>query len=322
MNASSTPLVSTITPCFRMKRYLQGFLESLPRQTFFEQLEVVLDHNEPSEEEVAWVRAFQEKHPGRLKHIIVEKVDPIGISMNRCIREASAELVTIWNVDDLRTPNSIEAQARLLLEQPDVGTVYGNFRVVRSFGATDGKLVDVSAVPASELTRSMIIGPFFMFRKALCEEAGYFDEQLKSGADFDLAIRLALHSKAAMTQAELGYYLNEGLGASTRPDSRQPIERTVIELRYGIYDKIDYDYLPRAVRYNVPYLLQFRQWVPVSQFVPHYEDFIQDRSNRWFVLGMKNYFTRKNCSRRRRLPKRGLGRINAVIQTMRQRISR
>jgi len=320
MNASSKPLVSTITPCFRMKRYLQGFLESLPRQTFFEQLEVVLDHNEPSEEEVAWVRAFQEKYPGRLKHIIVEKVDPIGTSMNRCIREASAELVTIWNVDDLRTPDSIEAQARLLLQQPNIGIVYGNFRVVRSFGSTDGELVDVSAVPVSELTRSMIIGPFFMFRKALCAKAGYFDEQLKQGADFDLAVRLALHSKAAMTQAELGYYLNEGLGASTRPDSLQPIERTVIELRYGIYDKIDYDYLPRAMCYNIPYLLQFGQWVPVSQFVPDYEDFIQDRSNRWFVLGMESYFARKNRSKRRSLLKCGLGRVKAVIQTTRQRI--
>ena len=31
-----------------------------------------------------------------------------------------------------------------------------------------------------------------------------------------------------------GYYLNEGLGASTRPDSKQPLERTVIEMRYGL----------------------------------------------------------------------------------------
>ena len=51
MNASSKPLVSTITPCFRMKRYLQGFLESLPKQTFFEQLEGMLDHDESTEEE-------------------------------------------------------------------------------------------------------------------------------------------------------------------------------------------------------------------------------------------------------------------------------
>nr|MBC8492254.1 hypothetical protein [Chloroflexota bacterium] len=233
-----------------------------------------------------------------------------------------AELVTIWNVDDLRTPDSIETQARLLLQQPDIGTVYGNFRIVRSFGATDGELVDVSAVPASELTRSMILGPFFMFRKSLCERAGYFDEQLKSGADFDLAIRLALHGKMAMTQTELGYYLNEGLGASTRPNSLQPIERTVIELRYGIYDKIDYDYLPHTVRYNVPYLLQFGQWVPISRFVPDYEDFIQDRSNRWFVLGMESYFARKNRSKRRGLLKRVFRRINAVIQTTHQRVSR
>lgn len=286
---SPKPLVSTITPCFRMKRYLQTFLRQLPKQTFFGQLEVVLDHNEPTDEELLWVRAFQEEYPGRLKHINVSKVDPIGASMNRCIREASADLVAIWNVDDLRTPDSIEAQAMLLLERPNVDIAYGNFRVVRSFGATDGQLVDVSRVPPSELTRSMIIGPFFMFRKALCEKAGYFDEHLKQGPDFDLAVRLALHGKAAMTSRELGYYLNEGLGASTRPDSLQPIERTVIELRYGIYDKIDYDYLTQATQYNIPYLLQFGQWLPVSRFVPDYEVFIKERRARWFAAGIRRY---------------------------------
>ena len=32
----------------------------------------------------------------------------------------------------------------------------------------------------------------------------------------------------------LGYYLNEGLGQSTKPNTKQPIERTVIELRYNV----------------------------------------------------------------------------------------
>ena len=32
----------------------------------------------------------------------------------------------------------------------------------------------------------------------------------------------------------LGYYLNEGQAQSTKPNSKQPIERTVVELRYNV----------------------------------------------------------------------------------------
>lgn len=39
------PLVSAFVPCFRMKRYLPGFLGALPKQTYFDRLQVVLDHN-------------------------------------------------------------------------------------------------------------------------------------------------------------------------------------------------------------------------------------------------------------------------------------
>lgn len=280
-----------------MKKYLKKFLEELPRQTMFDQIEVVLDHNEPDPEEVAWVKEFQTKYPGRIKHIIVAKVDPIGTSMNRCIREASGKYVAIWNVDDLRTPDSIQLQYHELEKDPAVGIVYGDYRIVRSFGETQGSLVG-GVFPEAELTRSMVIGPFYMFRKSLVEKSGYFDEQLRSGADFDLAIRLAFHAKAARAggknAALLGYYLNEGLGASTRPNSKQALERTVIELRYGIYDKIDYDLVPMsATGYNIPNIMEAGMWSPVSKYVPDYATLIEQRRKEWQNKGLRNYFWKK-----------------------------
>lgn len=282
------PLVSTITPCFRMKKYLRTFLESLPEQTFFDQMEIVLDHNEPDSEEIEWVREFQEKYPDRIKHIITNPVDPIGVSMNRCISEASGKFLAIWNVDDLRVPDSIEKQAQLMLQKESIGVVYGDLVIVNTFGKKEGVFVDHSLYPRTEHTRGMIFGPFFMFKKSICCKSGYFDEQLKSGADFDLAIRIALHTKAATTRCVLGYYLNEGLGASTRPNSLQPVERTVIEMRYGIYDKIQYKYLCRALRYNIPYLLQFGSWRHVGEYVPDYEQFLTEREPLLYK-GLKNY---------------------------------
>jgi len=70
-SSSAEIIVSSITPCFRMKKYLKLFLEELPNQTMFEQLEIVIDHNEPDEEEIAWIKDFQKKYPGRIKQIIV-----------------------------------------------------------------------------------------------------------------------------------------------------------------------------------------------------------------------------------------------------------
>lgn len=267
-------LVSTITPCFRMKKYLPKFLEELPNQTYFENLEVVLDHNEPDDEEIAWVKAFQAKYPGKIKHIIVNPVEVIGASMNRCIKESSGELLTIWNVDDLRTPNSIESQVRAIQEK-NGDIVMGNYKVVRSFGEKEkGKIIDHGQVKESEHVRSMWTGPFIMFKKNLCEKAGYFDEQLTSGADFDLSIRLAYNGKVVMADDLLGYYLNEGKGASTRPDSKQALDKNIIFLRYGVFDKLDLNYIPKTVTFDIPHILSFGKKTLVSFYIKNYNNIL------------------------------------------------
>ena len=223
--------VSSITPCFNMERYMEGFLENLSTQTH-KDLEIVMDHNNPSDREIEMIEKYQETNDNLL-HIKVDGVDPIGISMNRCIEYATGDYLCIWNVDDLRTPDSIEVMAKALDDNPDVDFVYGNYHVVPSFGSKEGHIVD-EAGKEEWLKIGMILGPFFMFRKSAIEKAGVFDEQLVSGADYDLALRLAFNGKGMHIPNILGYYLNEGMGASTRPDSKQPLERTVIELRYDI----------------------------------------------------------------------------------------
>jgi len=210
---------------------MEGFLENLSTQTH-KDLEIVMDHNNPSDREIGMIEKYQETNDNLL-HIKVDGVDPIGISMNRCIEYATGDYLCIWNVDDLRTPDSIEVMAKALDDNPDVDFVYGNYYVVPSFGSKEGHIVDETG-KEEWLKIGMILGPFFMFRKSAIEKAGVFDEQLVSGADYDLALRLAFNGKGLHIPNILGYYLNEGMGASTRPDSKQPLERTVIELRYGI----------------------------------------------------------------------------------------
>lgn len=243
--------VSTITPCYNMRKYMEGFLQNLSTQTY-KDLEVVLDHNNPTNYEIDLIEKHNKQYDN-IVHIKVDGVDPIGISMNRCIEYSTGEYLCIWNVDDLRTDNSIEIMATTLDNNPDVDFVYGNYVVVNSFGSTNGKLVDETG-KEEYLTKGMILGPFFMFRKSAIQKAGMFDEQLVSGADFDLALRLAFNGKGLHIPEILGYYLDEGLGASTRPNSKQPLERTVIELRYGL-NVLEPHLIPEAQKYDVENLI-------------------------------------------------------------------
>lgn len=221
-----------------MGKYLAKFLDDLEKQTIFPNFEVVLDLNDPEPWELELVKYYIDKYPkGVIKLIVTTPVEPIGVSMNTCIRESTNEYLTIWNVDDLREPDSLENQIKILDENNDVDIVNTNFKIVTSFGSKIGQQIDHTIYPESEYKRGMILGPFFMFRKSICEKAGYFDEQLKSGADFDFAIRLAYNGKIMFSEGNGGFYLNEGLGASTSGD-KQPIEKTFIYLRYGINDKI------------------------------------------------------------------------------------
>ena len=252
MSRNSSPLISTITPCFKMKRFLPAFLSSLPKQKAFDRIQVVLDHNEPDEEEISWVSEFNVKFPGKIKHIIKEKVVSIGKSMNDCIENSDGEYLTIWNIDDERTSNSISQQINIMDKNQKCDIVHGSFISTGKFGSHQGLLTESYGYERVEYLRSMLLGPFFSFRKSLVLKCGIFDEQLRSGADFDFAIRAAKNSdEISYTKFLLGYYLNEGNGLSTSGNGLQETERTVVELRYGIFDKVDQRFFEKAKKYDI-----------------------------------------------------------------------
>jgi GT2 family glycosyltransferase len=162
----------------------------------------------------------------------------------------------------------------------------------------------------------MIFGPFIMFRKSALEKSGMFDEQLVSGADYDLSIRLAFNGKAVRTNGLLGYYLNEGKGASTRPNSKQRLDRTAIELRYGIFDKIDYDYAPEATTLHLHHIIIDGIPHRIDLFVPNYRAVIAERLKQWKTKGLRKYAIKKvfQIEKIKLKTKNTLKRIYAIVR--------
>jgi len=287
------PRVSSITAFYQKGTYLEKFLEYLPRQTYFSRLEVVFDHNEPADSEVGLLNAFQENHPGALRYLVTDPVQPLGVSWNRCIRESCGEYLAIWNIDDLRTPGSIEMQAAYLDAHPQTGIVSGNFTYVDRFLSTTGTMVNFSTYPYDRLSAGYYFGPFIMFRRSLLDRAGLFDEQFRCANDFDLAMRLLHHGRAHILPDNLGYFLDAGDGASTKKDSLCPVEATAIKLRYGICEQVNYRHIPAALNYNLGNIRIGSEWIPVSRFVPGYEEMLEERLDWLSLKGLKETIKRR-----------------------------
>ncbi|OPX64998.1 MAG: putative glycosyl transferase [Methanomassiliicoccales archaeon PtaB.Bin134] len=283
---SERPVVSTLTSCFHGEKYLPLFLEKMPEQKAFDRLEVVIDLNEPSAEELRLVRQFQERYPGHLRYTVQNKVVTYSASWNNCIRNSTGEYLAVWNIDDLRPEDSIEKQAALLDANPEIGIVHGKYTVVPRFGDMDGDVFrNYRPVENWEATRRFIFGAFYMFRKSLVEKAGYVDEQFRSSADFDHTLRLSLHTRSAVVDGNLGYYYMANTGLSNNPNSRIDVENFVIRMRYGIYDKLWFHYLAAASDYDIYRIQNGNEWIHVSKYVPDYRAMLERRYRMWFDRG-------------------------------------
>src|SRR4051812_24882628 len=129
--------ISAITSCYRGEKYLPAFLDSVATQTAAHDTEVLLVHNDPTEAELALVGDFASAHPGLVEHVVVDR-EPLAVSTNRALDQAAGDYVCVWNIDDLRTPTSLEACARTLDEHPDAGFTYGDYVVVDTWQGTEG----------------------------------------------------------------------------------------------------------------------------------------------------------------------------------------
>ncbi len=259
--------LSIITSCYRGEKYLPAFFESVVRQTIFPDIEIVLVSNDPTEVEKTIISDFIKKYPDNIVSIEVPR-EPISVSMNRAIRAAHGEYIFNWDIDDLRTENSIELQYNTLCSSDEIMLTYGNFIIIKEFLSKEWVEINSPEFEKVEFSRSMHCGPFRAWKKWVHEKIGYFDEQLRSGADFDLMVRIAIFFEMKKTHWLLGYYLNANTGLSTGGQksffSLQAKELRVINMRYNILEKIDY-FVP-TIGYDISQIKTEDWLIPVTYY--------------------------------------------------------
>lgn len=134
-----------------------------------------------------------------LKTIRVPR-ETLYASWNRGIREASSEIITIWNVDDIRFPKAL---LRGVYEIQNGGElvyfsfiIFGVIRYLFFKKKIRLPLLYIKKVTAVPYNRELFIkgcmcGPVFMFHRCVIEKIGFFDESFIVAGDFDWFARAA-----------------------------------------------------------------------------------------------------------------------------------
>lgn len=229
--------ITVLTSLFNCIKYLDGYFNCLSKLNNTQNIEVLLLHNAPSNEEMAiiyeWIPSLS-----FVKHIIIPEREGLYTTWNRGIDIANGEYVCVWNVDDIRTPNSIIDQAETLDKNPNADLTYGDFYYMFKYPEPSDILVvnkDFS-INKKSFFRSHQIGCFPMWRKQIHDKIGFFDEQFELVADFDFQIRAARTCNIIKTNKITGYYLEYAPEKLSSNSWAQNIERNVLYMRYGVFD--------------------------------------------------------------------------------------
>lgn len=271
------PIV-VITSLYKSEPYLANFLENVSLIDGLDEIQVVLNLSSPNTEELDLVRKYRKILGKSLKVIINKDRVSIAEASNQVIQETRSKYLAIWNVDDQRTSRSLISQKETLdLTKGDICIGPYKWRKIRPGGMDYERVIDHQISNSESFLEGMLLGPFFMIRRSILTRAGLWDEQFKSGGDFDWAVRLARAGKVVRTDENLGTYLDLAQGASTSISSIQPVEREVVLLRYGAYKKVDRSLIIPALSYDLRKIKFGNNLYDLSKFFHNYNEYILSR---------------------------------------------
>lgn len=211
----SRPRVSVCIPTYNGAAYLRSAIQSVLAQTFTDFELVIIDDNSSDNTE-AITQSFADPRVRFTKNV---QRQGLAGNWNRCIEEASGELVCIFHQDDVMMPDNLAEKVRAFEAHPSVGLVYSS---VHQIGANDElysewwyfkpepdehgfhKGRDYFAKLIKGV--NVICCPSVMVRKECYDRLGKFDARLPFTADWEMWLRLMLfYDVVYLTQPLIKY---------------------------------------------------------------------------------------------------------------------
>jgi glycosyltransferase involved in cell wall biosynthesis len=208
-DARGSAMVSVILPVFNRLKYLQAAVESVCAQTLGGWELIIADDGSDPETRQYLQRLADD---ARVTVILLPHSGKPSLVRNAALLRATGEYVAFLDSDDLWAARKLERQIETLRARLNCRWSYTAFLQVDGSGIPLPEEQHRPWVPhEGDIFEQVVTGraqirtPTVLAARQLIAEAGGFDEELLSGEDYDLWLRLSLRSEAAIVDETLVY---------------------------------------------------------------------------------------------------------------------
>jgi len=196
------PLISVVTPCRNMARFLPQCIASVLNQDY-PNVEYLIIDGGSTDSSVSIITS----HAHRLAYWVSEPDSGQSHAINKGLERATGDLVCWLNADDYFLPGAFRAVGDAYTKNADAPFYFGDGVRVDEMGATKAGFFPDGVVRFSEqaLLKGLnyILQPSAFISRRRLEAIGSLDETLHYGMDSDLWMRLATCGRPVPIQAKL-----------------------------------------------------------------------------------------------------------------------
>ncbi len=206
--------VSVITSVYKGGDFVKKYINNIQKQSIFHECEFIIIDANSDENEYLYFENLKDQFRN-IKFIRLNHTPTLYECWNIGISLSSSDLITNWNIDDLRMYDNLELMANFLENNSNISLVYGDCLVSFEQNASikkylfklsnldkrfhDAKVVDsidkITIWFSKQFTTQNMLsnppGPMPMWRKSIHDKYGFFDSKFKSAGDWEMWCRAA-----------------------------------------------------------------------------------------------------------------------------------
>lgn len=195
MDDSHVPTFSIVMPSYNHAAYVAATIESVITQTFTDwELWIVDDGSTDGSAAIVDEWAAKDE---RIHALHQANAGPAA-ARNAGVARCRAQWIAFIDSDDVFYPHALQAYADFIAANPEATFIYGYRHRLND----DGSVTELSGEFQDRITGSAeLFGRMYLshlcvcYRRELLEKVGGYDERLRSVEDYDLYLRMSLHTR-------------------------------------------------------------------------------------------------------------------------------
>jgi glycosyltransferase involved in cell wall biosynthesis len=211
------PLVSVVIPTFNRKHIVGKAIESAINQTY-KHIEIIVVDDGSSDGSAEFIAGY-----GSAVKYIFKENGGVSSARNLGIRKSIGEFVAFLDSDDVWLPDKLEKQIHFFEKNPDFGMVLCDCYYMDSSSKISERSMRRNCLPRDgHILNDVFMSPSLipssvLVKKAVLDDIGCFDEDMKTAEDLDLHLKIAVNYKIGLISEPLFNYMvgHDGLSKLT-----------------------------------------------------------------------------------------------------------